>query len=128
MNRPVATPLNRSLKVPPKQSFQLFDQTPSGGASSPARGKPKKKVAHFQYVTAKENLCNSIMVLAELDKAGTVADKVLLYPASWVGDESGTWSRLLKAAASRYSIKVRAVGSFIERISMSPFASVRRLS
>lgn len=115
MDPAVPTLLARPKGPRRKPPFQLVTQ-PTSTFSPVHEGKPKKKVAHFQYVTGKEALCNSIMVLAELDRTKTVADKVLLYPASWKGDEDGTWSRLLKAAASRYGIKVRAVGSLIEGI------------
>jgi hypothetical protein len=111
---PAAPTLLGRPKAPHREPpFQLVNQPAT--VFTPVRGKPKK-VAHFQYVTEKETLCNSIMVLAELDRTKTIADKVLLYPASWIGDEGGTWSRLLKAAASRYGIKVRAVRPLIEGI------------
>ena len=49
--------------------------TGSGGV-----GNTGKSVAYVQYVAKKDKLCNSIMILAELDRLGTAADKVLLYP------------------------------------------------
>lgn len=103
---------------PPKSSkpeFQLLDQTDSVNSRLFSKGAGgKEKVAYVQYVAEKNKLCNSVMVLAELHKLGTVADKVLLYPHSWVGDEKGTWSRLLRVAEQRYGVVVKAVDSLVE--------------
>lgn len=74
-------------------------------------------MAYIQYVADKGKLCNSIMILAELDRLGTAADKVLLYPHSWVADEEGTWSRLLRVAEQRYGVVVKAVDPLVEGLS-----------
>lgn len=71
-------------------------------------------MAYVQYVAEKDKLCNSIMILAELDRIGTAADKVLLYPHSWVADDEGTWSRLLRVAEQRYGVIVKAVDPLVE--------------
>lgn len=76
-------------------------------------------MAYVQYVADKGKLCNSIMILAELDRLGTAADKVLLYPHSWVADEEGTWSRLLRVAEQRYGVVVKAVDPLVEGLSFS---------
>lgn len=99
-----------------KSRLHLWGQTDtknskllSGGVSD-----TKKSVAYVQYVAKKDKLCNSIMILAELDRLGTAADKVLLYPHSWVADEEGTWSRLLRVAEQRYGVLVKAVDPLVE--------------
>lgn len=79
-----------------------------------------KTVAYVQYVADKGKLCNSIMILAELDRLGTAADKVLLYPHSWVADKGGTWSRLLRVAEQRYGVVVKAVDPLVEGLSSPP--------
>jgi len=108
LSQPVPTPyVAESSKHKPKPPFQLIDQTNNIPV---LRSKKNLKAAHFQFVQEKENVCHSLMVLAELARLGTQADKILLYPKSWVGTEEGTWSRLLKAAGERFKVKVRAVG------------------
>ncbi|RPB05145.1 hypothetical protein L873DRAFT_948518 [Choiromyces venosus 120613-1] len=108
MRQPVPTPyVAESSKHKPKPPFQLIDQTNNIPV---LRSKKNLKAAHFQFVQGKENVCHSLMVLAELARFGTEADKILLYPKSWVGTEEGTWSRLLTAAEKRFKVKVRAVG------------------
>ncbi|PWW79031.1 Glycosyltransferase Family 8 protein [Tuber magnatum] len=108
MIQPVPSPhVAASSKHKPKPPFQLIDQTNNIPV---LRSKKNLKAAHFQFVQKKENVCHSLMVLAELARLGTGADKILLYPESWIGTEEGTWSRLLKAAEKRFEVKVRAVG------------------
>lgn len=108
LSQPVPTPyVVASSKHKPKQPFQLIDQTNNIPV---LRSKKNLKAAHFQFVEEKENVCHSLMVLAELGRLGTQADKILLYPKSWIGTKEGTWSRLLKAAGERFKVKVRAVG------------------
>lgn len=107
-----------------KFGFHLLDQTDNtksrfyGGDV----GGKKQKAAYIQFVSEKDKLCNSVMILAELDRLGTVADKILLYPHSWVADEKGTWSRLLKVAEQRYGVVVKAVDPLVEGL---PFPSCR---
>ncbi|KAG0126468.1 hypothetical protein HOY82DRAFT_615038 [Tuber indicum] len=108
MRKPVPTPYAvASSKHKPKPPFQLIDQANNIPV---LRSKKSLKAAHFQFVQRKENVCHSLMVLAELARLGTEADKILLYPKSWVGTEEGTWSRLLEAAEKRFKVKVKAVG------------------
>lgn len=99
-----------------KSGFHLLDQTDSTKSRFFSEGVSgeKKKVAYVQYVSQKEKLCNSVMILAELDRLGTVADKVLFYPHSWVADEAGTWNRLLNTAEQRYGVIVRVADPLIE--------------
>lgn len=78
-------------------------------------------MAYVQYVADKDKLCNSIMILAELDRMGTAADKVLLYPHSWVADDGGTWSRLLRVAEQRYGVIVKAVDPLVEGLYFPPY-------
>lgn len=119
-SRPVA-PTARQLKSS-KPGFHLWGQTAQKNSRvfSGGTGGSKKTVAYIQYVADKGKLCNSIMILAELDRLETTADKVLLYPHSWVADEEGTWSRLLRVAEQRYGVVVKAVDPLVEGLSF-PF-------
>lgn len=112
--------LNIHSAVQPSKSakprFHLWGQTDTKNSKllSGGVGDTGKSVAYVQYVAKKDKLCNSIMILAELDRLGTAADKVLLYPHSWVADEEGTWSRLLRVAEQRYGVVVKAVDPLVE--------------
>ncbi|KAI5843498.1 hypothetical protein DFP73DRAFT_478818, partial [Morchella snyderi] len=80
----------------------------------------ERRVAYVQYVSSKEELCNSVMILAELHRLGAVADKMLVYPHSWIADEKGRWNRLLKVAEQRYGVIVKAVEPLIEGMLRAP--------
>lgn len=110
LNLRPATPLPKS-----KSRYHLWDQTDNKKSSDFDRGAGKRKaVAYIQYVAEKDKLCNSIMILAELDRLGTTADKVLFYPHSWVAGDKGTWNRLLGVAEQRYGVVVRAVNPLVD--------------
>lgn len=70
---------------------------------STSRGRATKKYwsrfAYSQYTTDTQSLCNSLMVFESLDRLGSQAARVLLYPRAW-GEQPNThinWQMLHKA-------------------------------
>ena len=72
------------------------------------------RYAYVQYVTELPYLCNTLMLLATLDKLGCRGDRLLLYTNAWTEDlkrkqpqtEAG---RLLSLAASKYHAKLQPI-------------------
>lgn len=78
------------------------------------------KLAHIQLVKSHHDMCNAIMVLAELHRQKSPARRILLFPQTWAmerkaqkGDTSDPFldisRRLMKVAARRYGIELRPV-------------------
>lgn len=79
-----------------------------------------KRLAHIQLVTEHHQVCNAIMVLAELHRMKSPARKVLLFPRAWAEEkraEKGQVSdpyldstrRLLRRAARSFHIELRPI-------------------
>jgi hypothetical protein len=77
-----------------------------------------KRLAHVQLVQDHGEVCNAIMILAELQRMKSPARKVLLFPVSWAeekrvskGEVSDPFldstRRLMRMAARRYHIELR---------------------
>jgi hypothetical protein len=77
-----------------------------------------KRLAHVQLVQDHGEVCNAIMILAELQRMKSPARKILLFPVSWAeekrvskGEVSDPFldstRRLMRMAARRYHIELR---------------------
>lgn len=78
------------------------------------------RLAHIQLVTSHHEVCNAIMILADLQKMRSPARRVLLFPQSWAeekqaakGEPSDPYldstRRLMRMAARRYHIELRPI-------------------
>ena len=84
-----------------------------------------KRLAHVQLARTHHDVCNAIMVLAELHRLKSPARRVLLFPQSWAiekkaakGDVSDPFlessRRLMRMAARRYGVELRPVSPIME--------------
>ncbi|KAL9090313.1 MAG: hypothetical protein Q9165_005346 [Trypethelium subeluteriae] len=70
------------------------------------------KFAYSQYATDSATLCNAVMVFEALDRLGSKADRVLLYPEQWdltVEGPKDRDSQLLNLAKDTYNVKLHPV-------------------
>lgn len=73
--------------------------------------------AYTQYVTNSNYLCNSVMMFEALDRLGSKADRVMMYPPEWEVPDTNSSStseegKLLRDAKDRY--KVNLVPIFVQ--------------
>ena len=70
-------------------------------------------MAYVQLLRRHVHVCNAVMMFAELERQGSLASRVIIYPKKWnrrvegqtVFDRSrGTSIRLLQMAAKRYKV------------------------
>jgi hypothetical protein len=77
------------------------------------REQPKKldwsRFAYSQYTTDTQTLCNALMVFESLQKLGSKADRVLLYPQEWTGSRDQRTAWLLQIAQEKFHVKLQAV-------------------
>lgn len=83
-----------------------------------------KKVAYVQLVREHLHVCSAVMLFAELARQKSKAERVLLYPKSWNRSQDKvqepmnpymeTSRRLLKMAADRYGVVLRAMEPMFE--------------
>lgn len=76
-------------------------------------------MAYVQLVTEHVQVCSAVMLFAELARQKSKAERVLLYPKGWDKGEDRvqepmnpyheTSKRLLKAAAGRYGVVLKAL-------------------
>ncbi|TKA75340.1 hypothetical protein B0A55_05560 [Friedmanniomyces simplex] len=84
------------------------------------------RLAHVQLARNHHDVCNAIMVLAELYRLKSPARRVLLFPQEWAVEKEGkgmrgdfsdpflaSSRRLLRMAARRYGVELRPVGATI---------------
>ncbi|KAL9594823.1 MAG: hypothetical protein Q9219_006814 [cf. Caloplaca sp. 3 TL-2023] len=67
------------------------------------------RYAYFQYATSTAYLCNSVMVFEALDRLGSKADRILVYPAEWdtqIDSLTDRESQLLVKARDWYNAKL----------------------
>ena len=67
------------------------------------------RYAYVQYATNSAYLCNSVMVFEALDRIGSKADRLLLYPQDWdteIENMSDRDSQLLVKARDWYNVKL----------------------
>ncbi|KAF2763277.1 hypothetical protein EJ05DRAFT_506888 [Pseudovirgaria hyperparasitica] len=111
------TPLDRIARVP--GSSQDIDNELQHYLSIASKGSTDwSKLAHVQLVRTHEEVCTAVMFFAELKRLKSPARRVLMFPASWTRDMSEDESpslprtrRLLRTAARRYNVGLRAVGA-----------------
>ncbi|KHN94430.1 glycosyltransferase family 8 protein [Metarhizium album ARSEF 1941] len=69
------------------------------------------KFAYFQYVTTSDCLCNAVMIMETLDRLGTRAEKVVVYPSTMIAGDLETDdshnARLLRRARNEYHVHLR---------------------
>lgn len=67
------------------------------------------RYAYVQYATDSAYLCNSVMVFEALDRTGSKADRLLIYPQGWdtdIENMSDRDSQLLVKARDWYDVKL----------------------
>ncbi|KAK3676276.1 hypothetical protein LTR78_004027 [Recurvomyces mirabilis] len=77
------------------------------------------RLAHIQLARNHHDVCNAIMVLADLHKLKSPARRLLLFPREWALEEGkrgdfsdpflGSSRRLLRMAARRYGVELRPI-------------------
>ncbi|MCJ1413033.1 N-acetylglucosaminyltransferase [Ptychographa xylographoides] len=68
-----------------------------------------RRFAYTQYATDSHYLCNSLMVFEALDRLGSRAERVLMYPEEWdtdVANQTDRDSQLLVKAVNAYNVKL----------------------
>lgn len=84
-----------------------------------------RRLAHLQIVRRHGDMCNAIMVLAELHRLKSPARRILLFPQAWAvekkagkGDISDPFMdssrRLMRMAARRYGVELRPMSPVIQ--------------
>ncbi|KAK0896512.1 hypothetical protein LTR91_020722 [Friedmanniomyces endolithicus] len=84
------------------------------------------RLAHVQLARNHHDVCNAIMVLAELYRLKSPARRVLMFPQEWAVEKEGkgmrgdfsdpflaSSRRLLRMAARRYGVELRPVGRVV---------------
>ena len=82
------------------------------------------RLAHAQVLRHQSDVCNALILFAELDKQESLADRIMLYPKSW---EDGRWEdgaslptgletslRLIQQAARRYDVSLMPIDPIIQ--------------
>jgi hypothetical protein len=64
------------------------------------------RYAYAQYATNTEYLCNSVMIFEALDRLGSKASRMLMYPATYDLDTVNLESQLLLKARDLYNVKL----------------------
>ncbi|KAL8748323.1 MAG: hypothetical protein Q9184_007393, partial [Pyrenodesmia sp. 2 TL-2023] len=67
------------------------------------------RYAYFQYATSTAYLCNSVMIFEALERLGSKADRVLLYPEKWdtqIESVTDRDSQLLVKARDWYKVRL----------------------
>ncbi|QIX01119.1 hypothetical protein AMS68_006636 [Peltaster fructicola] len=85
-----------------------------------------QKLAHVQLVHSHHDVCNAIMIFGNLASMKSPARRILLFPQAWAlekaetpGDSGDPWLetsiRLMRLAARRYDVELRAILPTLER-------------
>ncbi|WPH02990.1 glucose n-acetyltransferase 1 [Acrodontium crateriforme] len=86
-----------------------------------------KRLAHVQIARNHHDVCNAVMVLAELHKQKSPARRILLFPISWAGSKINTGKgevsdpfmdstlRLMRLAARRYGVELHPIAPITKR-------------
>ena len=99
---------------PPPDPNIIVAETPE--ASIPLLQIAWDKTAYVQLIQRLEDVCNAVIILAELSRQNSPAQRMILYPSQWeqefLKEQSqkrldGRHLRLLRRAAARYSISLR---------------------
>lgn len=94
------TPL---VALPPKQIPAVVDWS---------------QYAYCQYATNKDYLCNSVMIFEALDRVGSKASKVLMFPSNWDINAHDHTGRLLRQTQARYNVQLAPIK--IQRLAGDP--------
>jgi len=98
-----------------------------------------QRLAHVQLVRRHHDVCNAIMVLAELHRLKSPARRVLLFPRDWALEKQGkkgdisdpfldSSRRLMRMAARRYHVELRPVNPVMEETAESKDTDVYSLA
>lgn len=93
--------------------------------SSTAESANWHRLAHVQIVRRHADMCNAIMVLAELHKLKSPARRILLFPQAWAVEKKASKGeisdpfldssrRLMRLAARRYGVELRPMSPVIQ--------------
>lgn len=86
------------------------DQSQQPQAEPDADSVDWSSFAYVQYVTNRNYLCNSLMILEALHRLGTKAERIMMYPEQWQIPETTTATteeaRFLKQARDQYKAKL----------------------
>ncbi|KXS97150.1 hypothetical protein AC578_3073 [Pseudocercospora eumusae] len=77
--------------------------------SAPEQHIEWSQYAYCQYVTTTEYLCNSIMIFESLQRLGSKASRILLYPKEWAQDSNTEEGRLLLKARDELGVVLKAI-------------------
>lgn len=113
----VVLSLSHFVDLPPRGGLDSDtgapSQPPSGSTPAipvkPADGVQWSDFAYVQYITNANYLCNSLMIMEALQRSGTKADRIMMYPRDWKISESAdasTESKLLVQARDQYGAKL----------------------
>lgn len=64
------------------------------------------RFAYAQYVTDKNYLCNSLMIFEALQRLGSRAERLMMYPEQWSLESDSSESILLRKARDDYNVKL----------------------
>lgn len=113
-----------------QSSSRLFaGRLPSSGLSTNVvKDINWRRLAHVQLARNHHDVCNAIMVLADLHRMKSPARRVLLFPQHWATEEEGSGKgvffedpfmassrRLLRLAARRYAVELRPISPIREK-------------
>ena len=109
---------SRSLRTQGRYN-ELGNQRKPGSRNEPDWG----RLAHAQILRHQLDVCNALIVFAELDKQESLADRMMLYPKSW---DDGRWEdgasspseletslRLIQQASTRYDVSLMPIEPII---------------
>lgn len=65
--------------------------------------------AYCQYVTNTDYLCNSLMIFDSLQRVGSKASRVMMYPEGWEPDETTNEGRLLIQARDEFAVDLQPI-------------------
>jgi hypothetical protein len=112
-------PPTRPSAAPPRRMPKLTTQLSGGGEESQqllllAR---KKRIAYTTSVSQQRDVCNALMLFADLSGSGSEAVRILYYPRTWDNESTlgRTWKRLMRAAELRYAVILRPLEVVNER-------------
>lgn len=67
------------------------------------------KFAYVQYVTNTAYLCNSVMLFESLQRLGTKAERLMMYPSQFIPGSNSLEGRLLAKARDVYGVKLTPI-------------------
>ncbi|KAL8715452.1 MAG: hypothetical protein Q9220_000786 [cf. Caloplaca sp. 1 TL-2023] len=89
--------------------FSRPSRTPQHAPSLRYKNVNWSRYAYFQYATSTAYLCNAVMIFEALDRLGSKADRLLVYPEQWdtrIESQSDRDSQLLVKARDWYNVKL----------------------